>query len=185
MVQVETFEMQEAAENMDDCAEVRELIAKLDLSGQRGLMEGAKGLNPYRKITQEEQWVYKTLFAQETNVVDYASGPMPLRVMQVLSHAKDLDFFTKFVVWHPQDVKKDPILLGFVQDKKYTWQGEYFLLARWGEALESFDILRKKAAVMARETIRAKASEAKAEAERILATVDSLGDFLALKQAHS
>lgn len=149
---VETYEVEEVANNIDDCAETRDLIAKLGLEGQEErAVPVEKGTNPYRKMTAEEQFIYQTLLPKEVSAKNYADGPIPLRVLQVLSHAKDLDFFTEFKIWCPKDATKDdPVLLGIDKSR------QRYILARWGKVLESLDTLRPIALLEAREKFRAK-----------------------------
>jgi hypothetical protein len=168
-MQIETYEVAETANNMDDCAEVRDLIESLGLDGQKELISPKGAVFPYRKMFAEEESVYSRLMPQKTKPANYASGAIPLRVLQVLAHAQGLDFFTHFEIWHPEDVRKDPILVGC---KGSEWRPDRYILARWGEALESFDILRAKALEIAKDEVRAKAVIAKRKAEEILETVE-------------
>lgn len=77
--------------------------------------------------------------------------PVPLRVLQVAAWAKEHPLVGYLEVWHTADIKKDPILVG----RRECYGGENFLLARWGDALESFDVLQVKAQEVIEANLRA------------------------------
>lgn len=133
--QIETFEIDEAPTNMDDMAEFKSLIAELNLNGQKKLVSGEKkNVNPFRKMTTEEYGIYRVYLPDHCSIENYDSSAIPLRVLQVLKKAKELDFFDSFQIWRSPE---DPLLLG----KKGS---EEYMIARWGEALESFETIKAK-----------------------------------------
>lgn len=153
-MQVETYEVEELtgeASNMAADSEASELIASLGLGGQRRLLNpDTVTRQPYRLITKEENAVFTTLFPNQSKLCDYADGIIPLRVLQLVAHAKESGFFNKgFYVWHPEPGKSDPVLVGHVERPVQTWTTtDTYLLARWGDALLPFEDLRKKAAAV-------------------------------------
>jgi hypothetical protein len=169
VMEIETFEVSEDADTgktvreTDDAALA--LIDSLGLKGQQKLVmardDGVKARIPYREMTAQEFAVYSEVFSSHTRIADYEAGPIPLRVLQVAAHAKE--FFPHIQVWHRAVADKDPLLVGR--------QGEYdrkiFLLARWGDALVSFQSLVTEA----RRVLRMKWEERMADVE------SSLSDF--------
>lgn len=154
-MQVETYEVEEhTTEGRDPFeieAEAQAIIEELGLEGQRALMKddedgdvATKTRVPYRQMTREEVRVYGVLYPEKANVSEYGAGPIPLRVLQVVAHAKPL--FKRLEVWGPQTKDPDPVLVGVLAQKQ-SW-GEtdvLYLLARWGDALEPFETLYARA----------------------------------------
>lgn len=144
-MQVETYEVTEqfGIEKHEDEAEAIALIRSLGLEGQQSRLSNVGGsaqANPYRKMTREEAFVYSRICPQRTDVNRYESGWIPLRVLQVIAHAKPL--FAHLVILHPEDVRIDPVLVGTAE--KYGAHGDH-ILARWGDVLEPLDVLRERA----------------------------------------
>jgi hypothetical protein len=141
------------------------LIDQLNLTGQQSLVkdvvvddEVVVKRNPYRKMTGEEAAIFNTLLPRHVKLTDYNDGPIPLRVLQVAAHAKEL--FDELQVYCPSDPRApDPLLVGIMGGRSYADNplsgGEIFLLARWGEILEPLDDLRKKARVIIVAKVRA------------------------------
>jgi len=147
----EVTEMNEAGEIEVD-EEAVKLIDELGLAGQKRLIEPEKedadlseSRCPYRKMTSEEYFVFDNLFKSKTGLIEYDDESIPLRVLQIASHATR--FFQHIEIWHkPSADVKDPLLVGVDWKDNDTWQKKYYTLARWGEALEAFPVLAQKAA---------------------------------------
>jgi len=158
-MQVETYEEIEvdAETGTPECdEEAARLIAELGLTGQQELLckdkDGKTSRNVYPMLTAEQMFVFSQLFPQKTSVERYKAGPIPVRVLQVVAHGREL--FEKVEVWHKEstDVElKDPLLIGCIGD--YDFQSHYkrFILARWGEALVPYSELVEIAAKRYRE----------------------------------
>lgn len=152
-MQVETYEVEEInsseAATMAADAEAMELIEKLGLSGQKALSNPETCTRqPYRLLTTLETNTCSVLFPEHTRLENYAQGPIPLRVLQVAAHAKETGLFKHLEVWHPANpYDKDPVLIGIATDPRphWDWNSVPFLLARWGDALQSWDELAEKA----------------------------------------
>ncbi len=110
MVQVETYEVPEVAYDgtVESSEEAITLIRSLGLQGQEKLISGNKNdvRSPYRKMTKEEFIVYSSLFEDKTPIDKYGDEPIPLRVLQVAAHAKDL--FDKLEVWQGVHRAREP-----------------------------------------------------------------------------
>lgn len=164
---VETFECSEVqAEDAATCEEALSIIEKLGLTGQKELTakkEDGDVRCPYRQITHEENFVYRTICPEATKLDKYKASPIPLRVLQVAAHAKSLNMFDHLMVWDRVSVvDKDPVLVGYVGQYDFSPR-EVFILARWGEELETFSILLKRAVVIARERLIEQATKCDAD----------------------
>lgn len=156
---VETFECAEtAAEPIEATEEAVGLIEQLGLAGQKEMMrpktaEVPAARWPYREITAEEVFVYQTLCPESTKIEAYAGGPIPLRVLQIAAHAKSVKPTTRLMVWHRAlPGVKDPVLVA--EFGRYDWSTDNrYILARWGDELETFAVLMKRAAEAARERL--------------------------------
>lgn len=164
--QVETFECTEtAAEPIEASEEAIGIIETLGLEGQKELVatkpSGHAGRVPYREITDEEFAVYSILCPNQSPIERYDSAPIPLRVLQVAAHAKQCLPKSKLIVMDRESVTvHDPVLIAEVPDPAASWRSKRFILARWGDVLESFPVLLKRAAVVQREKLTALAAKA-------------------------
>lgn len=179
---VETFECHEtASEPIEAAAEAIELIERLGLDGQKQLISGEDGSNksrcPYREMTADEKFVYRTLCPTRAKLIEYKRTPIPLRVLQVAAHAQSLGMFKELVVLDTASaVEKDPVLVGVVQDGEYSWRTTDYILARWGDELEAFVVLLKRAAVKACERWLTNLTRIQAEAETLIASLHGVSD---------
>lgn len=157
-MQVETFECSEtAAEPIEASQEAAGIIESLELAGQKALLcpqESTTSRCPYREMRKDERFVYGVLCHYKTDLRNYSESPIPLRVLQVAAHAHSLGMFRDLWVWHAAShLEKDPVLVGVVQQGTYTWEVATYILARWGEELESWPTLMKRACDRKREQI--------------------------------
>ncbi len=178
-MQVETFEATELDERMqpEDAAQCAALAEKLGLKGQERFAGapddgGAARRIPYREMTKEERVVYGLLLPARDTVENYARGPIPLRVLQVLEHARSLGIYTAFKVWHDQ-AGPDPVLVGEIS---YSAQ---HLLARWGESLEPFGQMRRRAVEKFKTAARLKLHKIARQVQADLEGIDQITDDLA------
>lgn len=164
-MQVETFECAEtAAEPIEASEEAIRLIDEMGLKGQSALLSKQDGKRdsrcPYREIRADERFVYRTICPQETEIDRYSVSPIPLRVLQIASHARSLGLFKRMTVWSQEDATvKDPVLVASTGGYDWETGSKTFILARWGEELETFAVLLKRACSMAREHLQQKARE--------------------------
>lgn len=145
-MQVETYEVEGLnTTNAEICEEWQTMISDLGLTGQEKLRakteSGEAALCPYRTMTRDERFAYEVMLPTKVSVHDYTAGPIPVRVLQVLQHAKSLrneegkPMFGCFRVWS-NDSEPDPILVAHTGES--SWSSDPYLLARWGESLISF-----------------------------------------------
>jgi hypothetical protein len=150
-MQVETFECQETAtETTEISQEAIALVERLNLAGQLSLIDRSSDIEvpqrcPYRQMKADEQFVYTLLCPNKESVDHYAGSPIPLRVLQVLEHAKSLNIFESFHIWSAEGQIKDPVLVAMQPVACSTWSKLVFILARWGDKLDAFSQLATKA----------------------------------------
>lgn len=174
-MKVETFEDEEVArEHPEVTDEAMRLIESLGLDGQRELVapktEEAPdpNRNPYRKMTKEERFVYGVLCPDKADIGRYSRSAIPLRVLQVAEHARA--YFKELKVWDKQDGSiKDPVLVGYSDS-----HGAHFLLARWGEELDTFSVLRDKALSIQRDAVLSRVRDLIHEAKSVEANINTL-----------
>jgi hypothetical protein len=175
-MQVETFECHEtASEPIEANEEAVQLIEQLGLDGQRALLSKTDqpARCPYRVMTADETFVYRTLCPHSVKLAEYRDAPIPLRVLQVAAHAKALGIFKELHVWHAASAEeKDPVLVG-LKEGRYSYETETFILARWGAELEAFAVLVKRAIAKAREKWNAQLSAVKSNVEAELAALQN------------
>jgi len=128
---------------------------------------------PYRKITKQEHAVYSTICPVHCLVKDYKDSPIPLRVLEVASLADE--YFKELYVMYPEVYEKDPILIGCTTG----WYGDKYILARWGEELDEFPFLLKKAMGIWREKVSRKLIEMKYELDRAIELCKATGPSMA------
>lgn len=176
-MQVETFE-QQVERHPEACDEAERLIGELGLGGQQAITSPNDGAPrcPYRQWTAIEHEMYSLLCPSVDKVEDYCADTIPLRVLQVLAHAKMLGIYESFEVWHAASpAVKDPILVGVPHSE--TWRKEKrHLLARWGSELDEFPAMVRQAAAIKRTKLLGDAAKLVAKArefqERVMASVD-------------
>ena len=175
-MQIETYEVAEVEEQtIENNEESLALIASLGLSGQQTLINPEKTTTfPYRKMTKEEGVIYDILLPLHCKVEDYKEEQIPLRVLQVLSHAKSLEFFDSFNIMYPENADvKDPVLYG---NKKDGYNESRFILARWGEVLQSIPELTKIAMKKQAKKFRAEANKKKVDIMNMCASIEKATD---------
>ena len=175
-IQVETFEATEGTENIDD---IQELVDELGLEGQKKLVHPSGERNPFRHMTLEEELVYSTILPKVIPLKQYDRGPIPKRVLEIAREARrhfqphnKEDTTTGLFVWCPNSAAdRDPLLVGVLRDKEVTYSKDKFILARWGEVLEAFPVLRERAAkqklVRYKATLQAIAADAARALEQV------------------
>jgi hypothetical protein len=176
---VETFECQEtAAEEVEQSEEALRLIEELGLDGQKTLLQVETPVRmPYPQATAEQEFVYRVLCPTVSKLSDYRRTPIPLRVLQIASHA--MDQFETLQVWDAaSSAIKDPVLVGLKPHPQWSWQKEVYLLARWGEELENYGTLLKNALARKRAELTQVAETSMHRAKAFLAGGVSDGDMI-------
>lgn len=174
-MEIQTFEIEESVDGTTpECeAGAIELIEKLELKGQKSLVckDGEKRF-PYPEMTRQELHVYGAIFPAHTKVEEYSAGIIPIRVLQVVSHAKG--YCDAIEVWHKSVRDPDPLLVGQVDAKSPHGHPirKSYMLARWGDALKQFSELVVEAREIVRGQFRSTLQEGIAKRQAELAAVD-------------
>lgn len=178
-MKIETYEVepvdQSEMQALAADGEAALLIQELGLDGQKALLETPTATPfPYRHMTEQEQKVYEFHCPIKTELRKYQSDFIPLRVLQVAAHVKNLGFCDKGLhVWHPKDAKLDPVLVGLRSIPGQQWGQEIYILARWGAVWKDFATLLKEAITGWCATRRAKIDKAQQELESSKKTVEA------------
>lgn len=179
MMQVETYEIEEVSGEMGNMAadaEAIELAERLGLNGQKKLANPETLTRiPYPKLTGVQSIVFRTLFPNKTTVEEYSEGVIPLRVLQVIAYCRENNLYRRLEVWHPEPGVRDPVLIGTMRESVYH-SGDDFLLARWGDALESFEKLVEKAKAKWIAIRRAEIAKALSSANGDLENVETVAE---------
>lgn len=145
-MKIETFEQRETdndAETMAHDAASLEIIQTLGLAGQLSQTD-TKTItrNPYRQMTEDEQFVYRVLCPSVYKPESYAAGPIPLRILQILAWAKETGLFKKLEIWGAASAMvKDPVLVGYCTNHERSYVDDIYILGRWGEELLPLEVL--------------------------------------------
>ena len=173
---IETYEVTEVCEkgSTENFEQTKEIINDLDLKGQMKFVDNeTQEVHPYRKLTGQEKLVYETLLPEVTLLKDYDDSIIPLRVLQVAAHALSLGVITEIEVWHTSNADvKDPLLVGTNGKGKYSSDTAYYILARWGDVLENFQVLSENARKML-------VDEANAKITTVISQVTALKESIA------
>lgn len=144
-MQIETYEIEPESTEIASLAadgEARMLCEHLGLTGQLSLSANESHTTfPYRVMTLTEQRVFDIHCPNQTRLADYKSDAIPVRVLQVAAHATNTGFLHHIKVWHSNDAKLDPVLVGY----KTEYSGPLYLLARWGQVQKNFETLLEEA----------------------------------------
>lgn len=171
---VETFEVNElVADPLENNEKQLELIQQLDLEGQKSLIGASsnKTLCMYKRVTREQSYIIGTLCPQKTPVASYKNMQIPLRILQVIAHCQQENYFKNLWVFDKEDERvKDPFLVGeTARAADHQWgNGDFYLLGRWGEELESWQELTKKADLITRAKLEEFVEEAKHKLDGML-----------------
>jgi hypothetical protein len=141
----------------------------------------------YPRPTAEQGFILRVLFPTMTKLTDYTAGAIPVRVLkEARSYMQEFPEHRLFVLSEPPATVVDPVLIAC--DSEHTWMNDdparWRLIARWGNALESWDKLLVKASDFHRADIVDKLKKYLAIAEsakltrRVTISISGLGmDF--------
>jgi len=114
-----------------------------DLTAELGLQtieqsEEQKVPNVYAFLNSAMTKQLHAICPRHTDVKDYKKSTIPVEVLKVLKFAKENKMYEGYEIWY-NDVEPDPLLIGWnyssdtAREKKYSWQKDRFLMARWGD----------------------------------------------------
>jgi len=153
-MQVEIYDNRES--NISESGEILteddrkclELMEKLNLSEQ--IKFNTYGRNPYDIVSLKQRIVVANLFPRHCLMNEYA-GFIPERVLYELETA-DKQFEKIYIAFAPPTTIVDPIVIGTNKEwhdfsaisSVHPMPVKSFLIARWGDALDSWDSLYNK-----------------------------------------
>lgn len=104
--------------------------------------------NVYICLNNAMEKQLSALCPRKEDVKSYRRSTIPIEVLAVLKLAMDNKMFEGYYILF-DDVKPDPMLMGWnfktpeSKEKNYTWNVNYYLMARWGDcALELPELLQ-------------------------------------------
>lgn len=123
------------------------LTAQLDLYKKNDETKQHEPSFPFTIASNEQLFVYKSHFPKTVPLEEY-NELMPFRVLEILKLAKESNKFTFFQVWTTGSgsYRNDPVLVGVITEGEgWSTVAKFYLLACWGDALESYAVLKQKA----------------------------------------
>ena len=198
-MKVETYEIEDArsseASAMAHDSEALELIEKLGLEGQKRSANSDTATRvPYRAMEEREAQVYRALCDRTSPIESYSADSIPLRVLQAAAFAKECSMFTRLEVWYPSEAKiDDPILVGVIKtllypdDERYRslTRDTFYMIARWGKELLTFEQLEAIAMNMLRKKRVSDLKKALIEAQTALTIAQETEDIAELSKGVS
>jgi len=145
---VESYLVKETQELVVDAKSLDKWKAqceKLEMEGQLSLVNKKDASPiPFRTMTVQENHVYEVLLPQRDSYREYDKQPIPLEVLSLIALAEKENYFKEIQIWSDYD-QPDPVVVGIVYPDDSTWNKTRYIIARWGEELDSMVILVKKA----------------------------------------
>jgi hypothetical protein len=174
---VETYlidEVQDLVTEPEELDKWKEMISKMGLSGQEELIgKEKKSPIPFPLMNVQMMNVYHTLCPSMDKVNEYNKTTIPLRVLSMISLAKEEGYFDQIEIWSDNKAP-DPIVVGTKKDAKETWRTLTYIVARWGDELRSFPELLQIAKKRYLEQMRAEGTRKYAELKAKLDNLDNL-----------
>jgi hypothetical protein len=199
--QVETFFQEEVLNLLYDNENLEEwksITESLGLSGQVILAQPNKSPIPFMHLKQNIMNVFLTLCPREVEYRNFNITPIPLEILRLIQLSVNEDFFTRISIrW--DDKSPDPVVIGerklFGKPSNYrfrtkeqaekelgqeisSWSYEtnYYLIGKWGDVKESFEVLVEKAKSRWIKEQRARFEQQISDAEMELVKVISNAD---------
>lgn len=167
-MKVEIFEDYEVQSIAEDLERFKELAEKLNLDGQKTVVEDGTKLIPFKEVSPRELRAIRAYLGSFNSIEKFDYSPIPVRVLEVLSEWKHV--FDQVIVFYSDNSEKvDPIAVGKIErDGKL----KYYLIARWGEELIPYDELIQKGIETIKRNLKTTFTKAKVDAEKILENID-------------
>lgn len=141
---VQSFLVEETTEliyDNDKLQEWKQKCEELGLEGQLELASTDKSPMPFPLMNTVMQRVYETMCPAKVSYKTYKKTTIPLEVLSLIALSEREQYFTEIQIWY-DDKSPDPIAVGRIVSKQYSWQYDQYIIARWGDELKSFDILK-------------------------------------------
>lgn len=150
----------------EDVAAHQHLAQTLKLDKQCALSEGGKAPNPVPALDKEQKAMYWTLFDQSCELENY-TDTLPTRILMTIQVGVENGWWELgqlHIRWSSQ--VHDPLL---VMRDNSDWNSPYRLIARWGDALMSYNELFNTCVQRTAADMRQKAQKKLQECQNILA----------------
>lgn len=173
-VLVETYEIEEAewaGDEMDKDAYLK-LAEECGLEGQKQIFV-KEGTIPFQRLSENEKRVWEAYCPGRFKAKEYKETVIPMRVLGLIKVCTERQYFQRIEIWTEHENNPDPIVIGIVGNNDYNTKAVY-LIARWGQSLESWPLVVKSASEKWMAASKAKLEKTVAEANMNLA---ALGDL--------
>jgi len=155
---VETFIIEETAEliyDNDKLTDWNNLVAELGLKGQENVIKKDKSPLPFMSMNSSLKNIFETLCPRKVDVELYSVTPIPLEILSLVKLSKNEGYFDMIQIWY-DDKSPDPACIGmkYLNEKKYTWEMQHYLIGKWADVKQSFEELKERAVKRYLETTR-------------------------------
>lgn len=144
---VQTFVIEETKTLIYESESIDQWKEKCDALGldkQLALTQPGKSPVPFEFMNTVSKRVYETICPAKVEFKDYDKTPIPLEVLGLIKLCVDEKYFSKIEIWY-DDKSPDPLAIGRKSKDSYTWNDDFYLIARWGDVLRPFEELKSKA----------------------------------------
>lgn len=138
-------ELQEmvSSKNNEELETWKELVATLDMEGQQSLVSGDKqSPSPYMYMTDHTVCIFGILCPVAVDYKKYNKTTIPVAVLKEIAYCNEMQMFDSIKIWY-DDVEKDPVVVGYIRNPNNS--PTLHLIARFGDEVLPFEILREKA----------------------------------------
>jgi len=163
--------------------QMKDLVDRLSLQGQQSLYNTAreKDICLFRQMTSLEKVVYETLFPYTKKLTEYSASLVPLEVLEVSSEILNSEFLYELEIWSSA-THQEHLLVGKKRGTS-AWSSDLYCVARWGDALVTFEELHQQAEST---LITFVETELKEYQNQISSTLQSVPDYVkrCMSQGH-
>lgn len=143
---VQTFLVEETKEliyDADKQEEWKKKCEELGLTEQLNLAAPDKSPIPFEHMNTVSIRVYETLCPEKVEFKKYRKTSIPLEVLGLIHLSVNEGYFDEIQIWY-DDKTPDPLAVGVKKDGEWG-NREFYLMARWGDALKPFEKLKETA----------------------------------------
>ena len=158
----------------DKQEEWKRKIEELGLEGQKTLLNDSGGISPvpFQHMNHSMEHVYETLCPNKINVNSFKLVPIPLMVLDIIKLCQNENYFDSIQVWCDEQ-SPDPILVGYIGT---DYNKEPYILARWGDELETYITLKERALKKWIENSRIILNEKLSQCQQNIQDIENLGN---------
>lgn len=141
---VQSFLVEETKELIYDSEKLDEWKAKckeLGLKNQLELASEEKSPMPFPFMNTVMKRVYETICPAKVDYKSYKKTTIPLEVLSLIALSEQEKYFDSIMIWY-DDKSPDPLAIGVIKNKQYSYIEDFYLIARWGDELKAFETLK-------------------------------------------